>query len=83
MVLVTIYTFLFDTKCKFQFAYKRLSFASLSHTYVAYIMYVVYLITFMLMIHSYIYLLKRHRLRICQHVHLLLKIVLKILTFGC
>ena len=43
----------------------------------------VYLITFMLMIHSYIYLLKRHRLRICQHVNLLLKIVLKILTFGC
>ena len=30
-----------------------------------------------------IYLLKRHRPRICQHVHLLLKIVLKILTFGC
>ena len=30
-----------------------------------------------------VYLLKRHRLRICQHVNLLLKIVLKILTIGC
>ena len=37
MVLVTIYTFLFDAKCIFQFAYKWLSFASLRHTYVAYI----------------------------------------------
>ena len=35
--LVTIYTYLFDAKYKFQFAYKWLSFACICHTYLAYI----------------------------------------------
>ena len=43
----------------------------------------IYLITFMLMIDSYIYVLKHHSQRICQQVNLVLKTALKKFTFGC